>query len=204
MAARRRETKLIKVYEDLVVKLNEEANKRGVTFFDLVNEILAQAVRSMEMGGSVKEVVDFYEAMKFQREAGLVMIPFEALDRIVEKYYKNEKEMLEGLWFEAGVWYGKYLSFRAKDNDPIEVFLRSLFFMGWGIKDVKCERSQDGIAIKCFSLTLSRENTMLLMKFIEGVMSAMGYGVTDEKCLRGVIETEFKRLNKKMEGNRGG
>ncbi|MCX8178152.1 MAG: hypothetical protein N3F10_07690 [Candidatus Bathyarchaeota archaeon] len=197
MAARRRETKLVKVYEDLVAKLNEEANKRGVAFFDFINEILAQAVRVLDMGSTIREVVDFYEAMMVQREAGLAMIPFEALDRIVEKFYRGERETLEGLWHDAGVWYGKYLSFRVKDESPFDVFIRSLSFMGWGIKEVTCQKSEDKIGLKCFSLTLSRENTKLLLKFVEGVMNALGYEMADSQCLRGVIEAEFKRTQNK-------
>lgn len=193
MAARQRETKLVKVYEDLIAKINREANKRGIPFFDMVNDILSQAVKVMEMGGSIREAVDFYEAIRLQHEAGLAMIPFEALNSIVEKYYKSEKETLEKLWFESGVWYGKYLSFRVKKEEALDVFLKSLAYMGWGIKDVNFKMDQDNLSLKCFSLTLSRENTMLLMKFIEGVMNAIGYEVVNAKCLRGVVEAEFKK-----------
>jgi len=194
----RRETKLIRVYSDLVAKLNEISNREGVPFMEYVNSALEQVVRAHRLGRSIKEVVDSYERMLIQREAGLVMAPLEALNKIVERFYPGEGDLLEGIWREAGLWYGKYLSIKIRDGEPLEVFRDMLKDSGWGIREINLERRGDRKLLKCFSLTLSLENTRLLMNFIEGVMEALGYKVLERNCLRGVIEIEFRdESNKK-------
>jgi hypothetical protein len=191
-----KETKLVRVYSDLVAKLNEASNREGISFLDYVNSALEQAVRAHKMGHSLKDIVDFYEMMMMQREAGLVMVPSEVLNKITERFYPNEKNMLESIWYESGVWYGKYLLVKVRREDPIDVFGEMLKATGWSIKDVVFERRGDKLAFKCFSLMLSLENTALLMKFIVGVMETLGYEVISQNYLRGVIEIEFRKIAK--------
>lgn len=199
-----RETKLVRVYEDLVVRLNEAANREGISFMDYINGTLEQALRAHRIGHSLRDIVDFYELMLMQREAGLIMVPYEVLNKISERFYPREKEVLENIWHESGVWYGKYLLVKVKDGDPAEAFMETLKSMGWDIKDVVFERHGRSAVFKCFSLTLSLENTALLSKFIEGVMEAIGYEVLNRSHLRGVIEIDLKKLekNNKTVGNK--
>lgn len=188
----RRETKLVRVYSDLVARLNEASNREGIPFMEYVNSALEQAVRAHRLGKPLKEIVDFYERMLIQREAGLIMVPLEALNKIVERFYPSNGDVLESIWRESGEWYGKYLLIKVKDGSPIEVFRNMLRDSGWGIRDVSLERRGDKSLLKCFSLTLSLENTRLLMNFIEGVIEALGYEILGRSCLRGVVEIEFK------------
>lgn len=195
-----RETKLVRVYGDLVAKLNEAANREGISFMEYINGALEQALRAHRMGRSLRDIVDFYELMWMQREAGLIMVPYEVLNKIAERFYPSEKETLESIWYESGVWYGKYLLVKVKDGDPAEVFVETLKSAGWDIKDVVFERHGRNAVFKCFSLTLSLENTALLSKFIEGVMEAIGYEILNKSHLRGVIEIDLKRLEKNNAG----
>ncbi|MEM3174156.1 MAG: hypothetical protein QXU02_04625, partial [Candidatus Bathyarchaeia archaeon] len=80
-----RETKLVRVYGDLVVKLNEAANREGISFMEYINSVLEQALRAHKMGRSLRDIVDFYELMWMQREAGLIMVPYEVLNKIAER-----------------------------------------------------------------------------------------------------------------------
>ena len=193
----RRETKLIKVYGDLVTKLNEISNRVGIPFMEYVNSALEQAVRAGRLGKTLKEIVDSYERMLIQREAGLVLVPLEAFNRIVEKFYPGEGQFIESVWRESGTWYGKYLLVKVKNSDPLDVFRDMLKDSGWGFREVSLERRGGEGLLKCFSLTLSLENTKLLMNFIEGVIEALGYEIVGRSYLRGAIEIEFKSREKR-------
>lgn len=189
----RRETRLVRVYSDLVASLNEASNREGVSFLDYINDALEQAVRAHRMNCPLKRIVDFYEIMMMQREAGLIMIPSEILNRLIERFYPSEKDMLQEIWYDSGVWYGKYLLAKIKDGNPVEKFAEILRVTGWNIKDVVLEKHGENITFKCFSLMLTLENTVLLMRFIEGVMRTLGYEAAERSYLRGVIEIEFKK-----------
>lgn len=188
-----RETKLVRVYSDLVARINEISNREGIPFMEYVNSALEQAVRAHRLGKDLKDIVDFYERMLTQREAGLVMVPLEVLNKIVERFYPREGELLEGIWRESGAWYGKYLLIKVRGSDPLELFRDMLKDSGWGVRETSLERVGERSMLKCFSLTLSLENTRLLMRFIEGVIEALGYEIISSSCLRGVIEIEFRR-----------
>jgi len=188
--------KLIRVPDDLVSRLNEASNREGKPFFDYISEAFEQAVRAHEMSRSLKEIVDFYELMMMQKEAGLVVTPSDTLNKLIEKLYPKEKEILETIWFDSGVWYGKYLLVKVKDEDPVEMFGEMLKSISWHLKDVEFGKVTDAVTFRCVSFTLSLENTVLLMKFIEGVMSTLGYEPVSEDYLRGMIDIEFRKTGK--------
>jgi len=189
--------KLIRAPDELVSRLGEASNREGKAFFDYITELLEQAVRAHEMNSSLKEIVDFYRLMMMQKDAGLVITPSETLNKLIERLYPREKELLQTIWFESGVWYGKYLLVKVRDGDPVETFGEILKATSWSLKDVNFEKGVNAVSFKCVSFTLSLENTVLLMKFIEGVMSTLGYETVSQDYLRGMIDIEFKKAEEK-------
>jgi len=189
-------TKLIRVPGGWVSKLSEASNREGKPFTNFLTETLEQAVRAQEMNCSLKEIVDFYKIMMMQKDAGLIVTPSETLNKLIEELYPKEKELLEGLWFESGKLYGKYLIAKAEDEDPVEIFGRTLKAIGWNLKDIEFKKEAGAVAFKCISFTLTLENTILLMKFIEGVMRTLGYETVSQDYLRGMIGIEFKKSEK--------
>ncbi|MEM1790086.1 MAG: hypothetical protein QXP68_04145 [Thermosphaera sp.] len=186
----KRETKLVSVYSDLIVKLKEISMREGLPLTEYVNRALEQAVRAHELGSSLREVVDLYERMRIQREAGLILIPMEVFNRMVEELRGEE---VEGLWRDCGSWYGEYLSMRVRDGDPLRVLVGMLEDCGWKVKLTNLE---GGGSFKCFSPTISLEATKLFARFIEGALKSLGYEILSTSCLRGLIELRIK-LRKK-------
>lgn len=186
----KRETKLVSVYSDLIDKLKEISIKEGLPLTEYVNRALEQAIRARELGASIKEVVDFYERMTVQREAGLVMIPLEVFNRMIEEL-RREGKLSEDLWYECGQWYGKYLSMRVKDVSPTSFLIEMLKDCGWKVRWISIEEGGE-VLLKCFSPTVSLEATKLFMKFIEGAVESLGYEVLSRSYLRGVIELKVR------------
>lgn len=184
--------KLIRVPEDLVTRLNEAANLDGEPFLEYITEALEQAIRAHEMDRSIKQVVDFYEFMMMQKDAGLMITPSETLNKLIDKLYSSDKEFLQKLWLDAGGWYGKYLLAKVRDGDPVELFEEVLKVTNWDLNDVEFKRDNGSISLRCISFTMSIENTFLLMTFVEGVMNTLGYKTANQKCMRGMINMDFK------------
>ncbi len=191
-----KDMKLIRVPADLVSKLSEASNREGKPFFNYIIEALEQAVRAHELDGSLKEIVDFYNLMMIQKDAGLVITPSETLNKLIEKLYPKEKDLLHEIWFESGKWFGKYLLVKVKDEDSVKMFGEILRAVSWNLKDVEFKKGADTVTFKCISFTLSLENTVLLMKFIEGAMSTLGYETVSQEYLRGMIDMEFRKAEK--------
>ena len=93
-----KEKKLILVPSDLVSKIMEISNKEGKTLFNFVTEILEQALRAYDMNQSLKEVVNFYEAMETQKSSGAVIVPIDAFTYLISKLYPSDRKNLLKKW----------------------------------------------------------------------------------------------------------
>ncbi len=186
-----REKKLILVPSDLVNKIMEISNREGKTLFNFVTEVLEQTLRASDMNQSIKEIVDFYEAMETQKASGAVIVPIDAFTYLIEKLYSSDRKNILNKWSECGEWYGKYLLAKFHNGNPVDGFKNLLTVSHWDLKEVSFVEDNDGIRVKCVSPLLPIENTELLMKFAEGVMHSFGYDLEKEDCVRGMILLTF-------------
>jgi len=188
-----KEKKLILVPSDLVNKIMEISNKEGKTLFNFVTEILEQALRASDMNQSLKELVDFYEAMETQKSSGAVIVPVDAFTYLISKLYPSDRKNLLKKWYESGEWYGKYMLAKFHDDDPVDAFKKLLTVSHWDLNEVSLVKDDNGIRMKCVSPLLPIENTELLMKFVEGAMHSFEYDVDKEDYARGMVLLTFKK-----------
>ena len=63
----------------------------------------------------------------------------------------------------------------------------------WDLREVHVKDESDVVKVRWVSPLLPVENTVLILKFIEGVMDSLGYGLVKEDHLKGLILLEFKK-----------
>jgi len=80
-----RKQKLIRVPNDLVNKLSQDANRQGKTLYSYVSEIFEKAVRANKMKRSLKEILDILEILEVPKEAGAVYMPRDILEYLLKK-----------------------------------------------------------------------------------------------------------------------
>lgn len=187
--------KLINVPADLIAKLNKASNEAGKAFYEYIAENLEQALRAHNLGHPLKEIVDFYELMDVQKTAGSVVIPRETLNYLIQELYPTKGEQLRKRWMDAGEWYGKYLQTKLQDKDPVEAFGKLMTVSQWDLNEFELKKEGDTVTLRCVSFLLSKENTELLMSFVEGVMNSLGYEVRGRDYVRGMVSIKF--LHKK-------
>ena len=187
-----RDKKLIRVPSDIIAELSKAAVTVGKSFYDYTAEALEQVVRAHKLGCSPVEVVDFYELMRIQKNAGLVMIFSDTLDYLISKLYLEEKEDLLQKWYDTGVWYGKYLQAKFHSRQPVEMLEKLLSVTLWDVNEIELSKENDGITLRCVSFTLSVERTKLLTSFLEGIMYSMGYETSEKDVIRGIIRMKLK------------
>ena len=186
-----KEKKLIRVPSDIVAKLNEAANRAGRSFYDYTSEVLEQALRASELGRPLKEIMDFFELMSVQRNAGLTITFSELLNYLISMLYPKEEKALHERWYEAGVWYGTYLQVKFRNKRTLDIFTKLLSESWWEINEVNLSKEEEGFVLRCVSFTLSLERTKLLMSFLEGVIDSMEYEIVKKDCIRGMIILNF-------------
>ncbi len=192
-----REEKLIRAPGDLVSRLKEAANREGKTLYNYVAEIFEQAVRAYEMKRNLKDVLDVYEILEVQKEAGAIFTPRDILEYSVERIHQEDDGTLQRLWYQTGKWYGVYL--KEKSDYPVDAFIRLLQEGRWDLNEVTVKRNQETLEFRCISPLASQERTLLLRNFIEGAVHSLGYRTLDQECFRGIIRLKFSPKALKQE-----
>lgn len=188
-----REKKLTLVPTDLLARLLKISGRDGKTLYGFISEILGQALKVYESNHTLKEVVEFFELMEAQKASGAVITPVDVLSFLIGELYPSKKDVLLEKWYESGQWFGKYLLARFNKQDQVEAFGKLLAIGRWDLKEVHFKREGDLVTVRCVSPLLPIENTLLILKFIEGVMDSLGYGVITEDHLKGIILLEFNK-----------
>ncbi len=189
----RKDKKLIMVSKDLVAQLLEIAGREGKSLSSFIHEVLEQVVRVYGMGRPLKDVVDFFEIMEALKSAGAVFTPTEVLRFLIGEVCPEGRETLQGKWYESGQWYGKFLI--TKFPDQVDALERLLRASRWDLDEVNVTRGENGVEMRCISMSLPLEETELLRKFIEGSMHSLGYETKKRDCMRGIIFLEFEKTD---------
>jgi hypothetical protein len=188
--ARSRGKKLISVPEDLIRDVAGVSKDKGSSMGKLVEDALKQTLRINQIGYDLKQVGDFFNVMQAQKVLGGVFVPSSVLDYLTETAYATQKEQLLAKWYESGQWNGKYL--KEKFENPVEALGNFLKFSRWDLNEVEAKQDANSIKIRCVSTVLSNEGTELLCKFVEGVMTGMGYKTEKIDCMKGMIILESR------------
>ncbi|MCX8150585.1 MAG: hypothetical protein N3D85_03675 [Candidatus Bathyarchaeota archaeon] len=185
--------RLISVRDDLLDEVYRASVKEDTTATKFVEEAIKYALKISQFGVESSRLVELCEVMQTYRTLGGVFVPRDVLDFLISKACRDSKEPLHVQWYEAGLWYGKFL--REKFSDPVQAFKSFLEVTRWDLNEVDLIRDRQGefVKLRFISTLLSNEETVFLVKFVEGVMSSLGYRVVNCDHMRGIAAVEFKK-----------
>jgi hypothetical protein len=183
--------KLVYVSEDLIEKASKVSRDEGVSLSKLVEGSLTEAIKVNELGYTSKQMADFFNVMQTHRVLGGLFVPSGVLDYMIENVCKNDASKLQNLWYESGLWNGKYL--KEKFSNPVDAFTHFLELSRWDLNEVAVKENGSSVKVRCVSTVMSIEGTRLLSKYIEGVMNGMNFKTANSDSLKGMIILEFKK-----------
>lgn len=184
--------KLIAAREDLAEKLMRVAERRGLTFYRLVNEIIEQALRAEAMGASLKEIVDEHGVLDVAKKAGFVFTIESLLYDVLDGSFEVGKRKLTKMWREMGRWYGGYCS-ASRPEDSLAAFKEAMNALTWNASEFEVVEGEKGVTVRCISPKFPLSYTELFSSFLEGALEALGFKCTGREVSTGVIALEFKR-----------
>lgn len=188
-----KERKLIAVPSDLVRQLNVVANREGTPFYDYTVEALEQAVRASRLKRTLRQIVDFYTVMEVRKASGHILIPRDTLNQLIKTLYPKDAETLRETWLEAGSWFGMFLAAKLHAHKAVDFFIETLKTSEWQLDGVSFEEKDDAAKLRLTSFTLPKENTELLMNYVQGAMKSLGYKTEKTELMRGMINLELKK-----------
>ena len=184
------DTKLIVVPSHLVDRLRAVAGRHGILLSSYTAEVLEEAIRVEELGASLREAVDLYKLMQIQSGANAVHIGRSSLDYLIRELYPTKGEELRKIWYESGRWYGAYLRTKLKDDDVLG-FFEKVLLVSWDLDEVEIRNVDGEITLRCTSFTMSLESTELVISYISGAMSSLGYEELSKDYVRGIATVQY-------------
>lgn len=185
-------TRLIVIPRRMIEGLREAAERAGVSLSRFASGALEEAIRAERMGIPLGEAVELYGFMKAQRDAGAIQVSRSILEYLVSQLYGASGEGLRRLWYGEGRWYGEYIKARLKGEGVLGLLERALR-TSWNLDDAEV-RVEDGLVrVRCASFNMNLETTELLISYISGFMSALGFEEVFRDYLNGLAILEYRR-----------
>jgi hypothetical protein len=186
------DTKWVILPEELVNRAREVAIKQGVSFTDFATEALEQAVKVGGWGTSLKEVTALFNIHEVIRASGTIQIQRSDFDEMLQESYEKDREKLLADWRIAGRWYGEYL--RAVFRGEVLEYLEKVLRISWNLNEVEVVDEDFTVKISFTSFTMSSEFTELLVEFISGLMTALGYKAEEVDAVKGLAALTYKMI----------
>jgi len=184
--AKSKEKKLIRAPEDLVDELSDAAARQGKTFFRYVTEIFEQALEANKMNKTLNSIIDSYKLSEIIKKTGVVAVPRDFLELGLVRMFSEGEEDLLKIWFQTGRLSGFLL--KGKFNDEIEAFIRLVKEGLWLVNEVEVKNVEKNVInIRFIAPSISIERSVLLLGFIEGALTSLGYEIIEKNDYRGIL-----------------
>jgi hypothetical protein len=156
--------KLVYVSEDLIDKAAKVCRTENLSLSKLVESALLETIKVNELGYTSKQMADLFDVLQANRVLGGLFIPSGVLDFMIEETAHADGVKLEKLWYESGVWTGKYL--KQKFSDSVVALNHFLQLSRWDLNEVDLKEENHVVTVRCISTVMSIAGTKLLARFI--------------------------------------
>ena len=181
--------KLVYVSEDLCEEAKKASRELGYSLIKFVESSVALGLSAAKLGYTPERASEVLSALRAQRALGGAFVPQGVLNLIAEGPEELRKELLRAS-YEAGLAHGRYL--REKSQDPLQSLKTFLEVTRWDLSEVEVEQEGRTFKLRCVSTSHTARATELLTKFVEGLISGLGYQVQKVDWMRGIIIVEFR------------
>ena len=183
------DTKLIPITKPLANQLRLLAGRLGVSVTSLTEEALEQVLRADTLGSNVKGAVDILHMAQVHRGAGLIIFQRAGVSDLFKRLYDEDSEGLLNLWYRSGRWYAAYLSNRL--NGDFFNFFEQDLLVSWNLDESEILVEDVVVYVRLTSFGMSREFTDLLVLYTRGFFEELGYVVSEEDVLPGLVSIKF-------------
>jgi hypothetical protein len=186
--------KLIPIPKPLANEAYLVTGRLGTNVANFATEALTQALRVEKLGSNLKEAVDLFHMNQIHRGAGLVLFQRADFKELITKLYLEDPEKILELWYSSGRWYSAYLSLKL--NTDILGYLEKDLLISWNLDESNIQVEDVLVNVRLTSFGMSQIFTDLLVMYTRGIFEEIGYAVSEEDVLPGLISLRFmKKLN---------
>lgn len=189
------DNKLIPVPRLLADQVRLVTRRLGTNVSSFATTALEQALRAERLNSDLEEAVDMYHMNIVQRGAGMLFFQRAGFMDLLSNFNIRELEKLLETWYRSGRWYSAYLS--ARLDQDILGFLEKDLLITWNLdeSEIKIKDVMVSVRLTCFGM--STQFTDFLVVYTKGIFDELGYDVSDEDVLPGLVSINFLKNIKK-------
>ena len=183
------DTKLIPVPRLLADQVRLVTRSLGTNVSSFTKIALEQALRVEQLNSDLKEAVDMYHMNLVQRGAGMLIFQRAGFKDLLSNLDIEKREKLLETWYRSGRWYSAYLSARL-DQDILE-FLETDLLITWNLDESEIKTKDVMVSVRLTCFGMSPQFTDFLVMYTKGIFGELGYDISDEDVLPGLISVNF-------------
>jgi hypothetical protein len=173
--------------------LAAQASSRGKTLYSFTNEVLDVALRVFGQGGNENEIFPAWKTSRLSKDVGgAPFLPGSLIWKMVERLYRSDPDWLLGEWAAAGRRLGERLRALHPTLEDLQAGLSGLQSL-IAEQRIEVQRKpggkEGGAAIQLRVVTdLTPELAACGERFLEGLLSAYSFEVTENRVKEGTID----------------
>uniref|UniRef100_A0A7J3UZU8 Uncharacterized protein n=1 Tax=Candidatus Methanosuratincola petrocarbonis (ex Vanwonterghem et al. 2016) TaxID=1867261 RepID=A0A7J3UZU8_9CREN len=191
MASERRKTFVAR--EDLLKAISEIARENGKSLYETVNEIFETVISFQKSGIKMQDAMEACIKLKKFKESGYVLCLENLWNEInLLAYHACPAEVLES-WRTSGMWLAKRHSTKNAQN-PLESIQSELKSSIWNASEFVMREDGGSIYLELINPRLSKEHSNIMLAFFEGVISGLGFEVSEKESQIGGLRIVGRKV----------
>ena len=159
---------------DLLEKLSELAERRGLTLYALVNRLFQLEIEVSGRGVDLRRVVEEWKEWVRVKNSGFMPVPAILWgDLVKEVYEKSGEEWLVVRCREVGDWLVKKLA--SSGVNPLQELEYLVRLLTSNSPELTFEARSENVRVWVMNPRLTKPQAVVLASIIEGALTTLGY-----------------------------
>jgi hypothetical protein len=176
------------------------AERRNLSLFSLLSDVLARITSLDKAGGSLDEAMNSFHLMKTIKEIGFVVVPEDLWYETVENSLKADRKGTMARFSTAGEWIGKYCLAKNLGGNSTQELTSCLAPLSHNANDFSLEGS-DAVRLRCVNPRFSQHYAESFSALLSKAFETIGHECTSRTVSKGMIILTLRkvpRLEQKM------
>ena len=178
------------------------AQKRNLTLYNLLNEMLKHAVELDQAGITLQEAVQGFRTLRTSQEIGFVAVPEKLWYETAEVAHKIDPTHTSTRFAEAGEWIGKYSLAKSGTQNPVKHLIDCLSPLTHSVSDFSSEGNET-VRLRCVNNQYSASYSDCFATLLCRAFEKVGYRCTSRDVSKGMLLLSFRnaaQIDQKLRG----
>jgi hypothetical protein len=168
------------------------AQKKNLTLYNLLNDMLKKAVELDQAGISLQEAIRDFRILRTSREIGFVAVPEKLWYETAEIAYRADAARTGNRFADAGEWIGKYSLAKSGRQNQVEHLIQCLSPLTQYSSDFSSDGSEI-IHLRCVNHQYSASYADSFATLLSRAFEKIGYQCLSRNVSKGMLLLSFRR-----------